>query len=227
MKVFFDTFGIPLGDFSVAVHENGAVAATAFGGAAALQRRLPGGELARERRAVADARDQLLAYFAGESRAFELPLDPRGTPFQRRVWAALLRIPFAVTRSYGELARDLGVPGAARAVGRANARNPLCVILPCHRVVGSDGSLTGFAFGQPVKRWLLDHERARAAGGNQPAGPSHRETPRQQPVRLPRNALPEGRCVSLYNERPKSLTSGSRRTRPVYSFVSTNNIQVK
>ena len=89
-----------------------------------------------------------------------MKLAPCGTPFQQSVWTALQRIPFGETRSYGQLATELGNPGAARAVGRANATNPIALIVPCHRVIGSDGSLTGFAFGEDIKRRLLAHEGA-------------------------------------------------------------------
>lgn len=106
---------------------------------------------------------QLAEYFAGERREFELPLEPRGTGFQERVWSALLAIPFGETRSYGEQARAIGRPAASRAVGAANGRNPIAIIVPCHRVIGSNGSLTGFGGGLPAKKWLLDHER-RVAG---------------------------------------------------------------
>jgi methylated-DNA-[protein]-cysteine S-methyltransferase len=104
---------------------------------------------------------QLDAYFAGERADFALPLAARGTPFQERVWAALREIPFGETVSYAELARRVGAPAAVRAVGGANARNPLAVVVPCHRVVGADGSLTGFGGGLDRKRWLLRHEAAR------------------------------------------------------------------
>ena len=110
------------------------------------------------------AASQLAAYFAGTRVAFDLPLLPAGTEFQRLVWRALLEIPFGATRSYGELAGAIGRPRASRAVGAANGRNPIAIIIPCHRVIGSDGSLTGYGGGEPAKRWLLEHEaRARAA----------------------------------------------------------------
>jgi methylated-DNA-[protein]-cysteine S-methyltransferase len=102
---------------------------------------------------------QLDAYFAGERTAFDVPLAPRGTPFQKRVWAALQEIPFGQTRSYAELAQAVGMPGAARAVGSANARNPLSIVVPCHRVVATSGALTGYAGGVERKQWLLAHER--------------------------------------------------------------------
>jgi methylated-DNA-[protein]-cysteine S-methyltransferase len=108
------------------------------------------------------AADQLAAYFAGERREFSLQLRPSGTPFQLAVWEALRRIPYGETVSYGELAAWLGRPGAARAVGRANALNPLPVVVPCHRVIGAGGALTGYAGGLGIKRALLDLEAAHA-----------------------------------------------------------------
>jgi len=106
----------------------------------------------------AGVRTQLDEYFAGRRRAFEVPLALAGSEFQRRVWAGLQRIPYGETRSYGELARELGQPRAMRAVGLANGRNPIAIIVPCHRVIGADGSLTGFGGGLERKRWLLEHE---------------------------------------------------------------------
>jgi len=103
---------------------------------------------------------QLDEYFAGERRDFDLPLAPSGTEFQTAVWLALAKIPFGETCSYGELARVVGRPSASRAVGAANGANPIAIILPCHRVIGSNGTLTGYGGGLPMKRWLLDHERA-------------------------------------------------------------------
>lgn len=108
--------------------------------------------------ALRAARQQLAEYFRGGRDAFELPLAPDGTAFQRRVWAALRSIPFGETRGYGALAAQLGRPTAARAVGLANGRNPLSIVVPCHRVVGRDGALTGYAGGLDAKRWLLAHE---------------------------------------------------------------------
>ena len=108
------------------------------------------------------AADQLHAYFAGETLAFDVPLDLQGTPFQRRVWQALLAIPGGETRSYGQIAQTLGSAAAVRAVGGAVGRNPVSVIVPCHRVIGSDGSLTGYAGGVDRKRALLELEGAAA-----------------------------------------------------------------
>jgi methylated-DNA-[protein]-cysteine S-methyltransferase len=117
---------------------------------------------------LAEARRQLDEYLAGRRDRFALPLAPRGTPFQQRVWAALLDIAPGETISYGELARRVGSPAAVRAVGGANARNPLSIVVPCHRVVGADGALTGFGGGVERKRWLLAHERAADASGAAP-----------------------------------------------------------
>ena len=117
----------------------------------------------RDDEILADARRQLTEYFAGERTTFDLPLRPAGAPFQVRVWEALLRIPYGETASYGELARELGHPTAARAVGAANRRNPIAIVVPCHRVIGSNGSLTGYAGGLECKRALLDLEVGRAA----------------------------------------------------------------
>src|SRR3954468_1527637 len=130
-----------------------------------------------------EAARQLRDWFAGSRTAFDLPLDLDGaTAFRRRAWLALAAIPYATTRSYGEQARVLGAPRAARAVGAANARNPLPVVLPCHRLVGADGALTGFGGGLDVKRALLAHEAAtaaRAAGaGSARTHTSHGPRPR-------------------------------------------------
>lgn len=117
----------------------------------------------RERCAVLDrAADQLAEYFAGTRSAFDLALAPRGTEFQRSVWHALCAIPAGETRSYGELAHSLGRPLASRAVGAANGANPISIIVPCHRLIGSTGALTGYAGGLGTKRWLLAHERSHA-----------------------------------------------------------------
>ena len=123
------------------------------------------------------AEEQLAEYFAGERRVFDLPLAPRGTGFQTRVWRTLLRIPYGETWSYGELARAIGRPAASRAVGAANGRNPIPIIVPCHRVIGANGSLTGYGGGLPIKRWLLDHER----GWRQPSLPGARAAQPREP----------------------------------------------
>jgi methylated-DNA-[protein]-cysteine S-methyltransferase len=102
---------------------------------------------------------QLQEYFDGTRREFDLPLDPSGTPFQQSAWMVLRTIPYGKTISYGQQAERLGDPNKARAVGAANGKNPLSIVVPCHRVIGSSGDLTGFAAGLDVKSWLLDHER--------------------------------------------------------------------
>ena len=106
---------------------------------------------------------QLAEYFAGRRQVFDLPLDFAGTVFQKKVWAALLTIPFGETRSYAQIAQQVGSPKAVRAVGAANGKNPISIIAPCHRVIGSNGALTGFAGGLEVKELLLGLEKARAA----------------------------------------------------------------
>jgi methylated-DNA-[protein]-cysteine S-methyltransferase len=107
----------------------------------------------------ADVVRQLGEYFAGERSSFDLPLRPVGSPFELAVWSQLTRIPYGETRSYGYVAKAVGEPGGAQAVGAANGRNPLAVVVPCHRVIGADGSLVGFGGGLPRKRFLLDLEQ--------------------------------------------------------------------
>ena len=118
----------------------------------------------------AEARRQLEEYFAGERTGFDLPLRMRGTPFQVAVWTALSRIPFGETRSYGQLAAQLGRPTAARAVGAANGRNPFCIVVPCHRLIGTGGALVDYAAGLEVKRRLLEHEARRGLAAAGPVG---------------------------------------------------------
>lgn len=152
----------PLGPVALATRD-GAVCAAAFGDDPAalrplLERRL--GPVVLADGPGADAAAAALArYFAGDPSALEaVPVDAGGTPFQRAVWDALRRIPAGEVRSYAALAAEVGSPGAARAVGGACARNPVAVLVPCHRAVGAGGALTGFAFGVERKRWLLEHE---------------------------------------------------------------------
>lgn len=111
-----------------------------------------------------EVRRQLSEYFAGRRREFDLPLAPRGTDFQQRVWRELLAIPFGEIRTYADIARALGQPTATRAVGNANGKNPIGIVIPCHRVIGSNGTLTGYAGGLPVKQYLLELEGARTPG---------------------------------------------------------------
>jgi len=117
---------------------------------------------------VNDAITQLEEYFAGSRHDFELPLDLQGTEFQIAAWNALAEIPYGRTASYGQQAASIGRPKAVRAIGGANGRNPVAIVLPCHRIVGADGSLTGFGGGIEVKKWLLDHEQStlRSAASN-------------------------------------------------------------
>ncbi|MEP6632950.1 MAG: methylated-DNA--[protein]-cysteine S-methyltransferase [Luteimonas sp.] len=115
---------------------------------------------AGENAALRAARAQLTQYFAGQRREFDLPLAPQGTVFQCAVWWTLAKIPYGATRSYAQIATHLGKPTATRAVGAANGRNPLPIVLPCHRVIGADGSLTGFGGGLPAKQFLLELEGA-------------------------------------------------------------------
>jgi len=123
----------------------------------------------RDARPFPEVIDQLEMYFSGGRTTFDLELAAVGTPFQRSVWEALCRIPYGETASYGEVARSIGRPGASRAIGLANGSNPICIIVPCHRVVGSNGSLTGYGGGLERKRFLLDLEKRRT-DQRQPVG---------------------------------------------------------
>ena len=135
--------------------------------AAALERRY--GSTAVERgRVPNEIRDGLAAYFDGELTAIDrIPVEAVGSEFQRLVWAALREIPVGKTTSYGALAERIGKPGASRAVGLANGQNPIGIVVPCHRVIGADGTLTGYGGGLPMKRWLLEHEGVRLAAESQ------------------------------------------------------------
>jgi len=143
------TIETPFGPILAQVNAAGALTHLKFGAPGA-------GEDTAENPAVAK---QLTEYFAGQRKEFDLPLAPNGTEFQQRVWKELARIPYGETISYAELAKRVGSQGAARAVGRANATNPIAIVVPCHRVIGADGSLTGYAYGVELKRNLLDWER--------------------------------------------------------------------
>jgi methylated-DNA-[protein]-cysteine S-methyltransferase len=148
------------------------------GSRARLEARFGDVSLVRSSRAQTIA-DRLEAYFGGRLDALDGILsDPGGTPFQRRVWSALREIPVGRTIAYGELARQIGHPTASRAVGMTNGRNPVAIVIPCHRVIGSQGDLTGYAGGLERKRWLLEHEGARAASLPALAPPDPRTTRR-------------------------------------------------
>ncbi|MCA9288119.1 MAG: methylated-DNA--[protein]-cysteine S-methyltransferase [Phycisphaerales bacterium] len=171
-----DVAAWPLGRVVAEIGEDGVHALSLFEADAAPPELGSSGALLQTARGhVERLRDELDAYFAGRCDAFTVPLAAPGTPFQAEVWAALGRIPAGVTRSYGDLARSLGRPTAFRAVARANATNPIALLVPCHRVIGSDGSLTGYAGGLAIKRWLLGHEArfwGHRSGGDRTPSPS-------------------------------------------------------
>ena len=172
--VFADRISTPLGDVWTVADESGALLQLDFDGG----RYAPENEADFEQRyasegcrlewrpaALKPLARALQSYFGGELRRFDLATDPRGSEFQRRVWKELARIPYGSMVSYAQLAERIGRPGAARAVGRANATNPVAVVVPCHRVVGADGSLTGYAGGIERKRALLELEGALVPSG--------------------------------------------------------------
>jgi methylated-DNA-[protein]-cysteine S-methyltransferase len=155
--MFYDFFDSPIGPLVVVCDEDAALTLLH------LPKHGKPGHVAPEwQRAPArlrETRAQLSAYFAGKLLTFDLPLAPRGTEFQRQVWDELLQIPYGDSTSYADIARRIGRPNAMRAVGAANGANPIAIIVPCHRVIGADGTLTGYGGGLPAKQWLLDHER--------------------------------------------------------------------
>ena len=150
----FLVFDTPLGQMALA-EESGAL----------TRLFLPGEGIprlvSRETPLLSKGRDEILAYLRGERRSFDLPLDPMGAPFQQAVWAELRRIPYGETRSYAQVAAGIGKPKAVRAVGQANHRNPLPIFIPCHRVIGASGKLTGYGGGLDLKEKLLELEGAR------------------------------------------------------------------
>lgn len=164
MKMWVDEFKSPIGTLTLVVNpDSGGVSALEFTtDRALLQQRLAprfGSVSFASKRNPSGVTSQIRAYFAGDIHALDgLALDMRGTPFQERVWAALRRVAAGKPVSYGQLARAIGRPGAARAVGLANGRNPVVIAVPCHRVIGADGTLTGYGGGLDRKRWLLEHE---------------------------------------------------------------------
>ena len=152
---WFDTVSSPVGDLLLAVRDDRVLH---IGFAEERHPHQRQGQWQRDAERVSKARQQLQEYFCGQRQHFELDLLPIGTTFQRQVWSELARIPYAQTISYGALARRIGNAKAMRAVGLANGRNPIPIIVPCHRVIGANGSLTGFGGGIERKRWLLEHE---------------------------------------------------------------------
>lgn len=159
-------FATPLGPMIAVIDDGGALCRLAFEGAGEAGRRvLDGLDVIWSADCADHVASQIGEYFSGRRAAFDLSLKPRGTPFQRQVWDELRRIPRGATLGYGALAERLGMPGAARAVGGANARNPIALIVPCHRVIGSTGQLTGYAGGLGLKRQLLQFEAGMAQSG--------------------------------------------------------------
>lgn len=156
------TIPAPTGDLTLIASDTG-LAAILWDDDAAMQARYSPRREESDHPVIAATVCQLEEYFAGTRTTFDLPLDPVGTDFQRDVWRALLTIPYGETRSYADIARAIGRPTATRAVGAANGRNPLPIVTPCHRVIGSNGTLTGFGGGLPNKQLLLALERGEAA----------------------------------------------------------------
>jgi methylated-DNA-[protein]-cysteine S-methyltransferase len=158
MTLLFSSFISPLGTLKLVASDIGLVAVL-WENDDPLRVRL--GEMveAPGHALLVETRRQLAEYFDGQRRAFDIPLDMRGTPFQREVWQVLLNIPFGETRTYADIARKIGRPTAFRAVGAANGRNPVSIITPCHRAIGSDGLLHGFAGGLQAKKYLLALEK--------------------------------------------------------------------
>ena len=169
MALAADVISSPVGDLVVMVDDEGRLVAVLFRGNRPVEEVV--GDAARDGEALdwdadrcAPVEAQLEAYFRGERRVFDLPLAPRGTTFQRRVWTALMDIPYGSVTSYGDLARRLGDAMSVRAVGRANGANPISIVVPCHRVIGADGSLVGYGGGLAAKRMLLELEGAMLPG---------------------------------------------------------------
>ena len=153
--MWFDEFKTPIGKLRIAVDLDG-LRYVLFENNKVEPSQM--GDWQRDCGATREAREQLLQFFAGERNEFALKMSLNGTDFQKRTWQTLANIPYGTTWSYSELATALGSPKAVRAVGSANGRNPLPIVLPCHRVIGSNGTLTGFGGGLPIKKWLLERE---------------------------------------------------------------------
>lgn len=167
--MFFDLLPSPLGELTICADESG-ITAVAFPGETTRP------AIPKPNALVRRAVTQLQEYFAGRRIAFDLPLNASGTAFQRQVWQALCTVPFGATASYGEIAAVLGNRRASRAVGLANGRNPIAVIVPCHRIIGRDGTLTGYGGGLDRKRWLLEHERSMDTAKVEPHAGRHSRT---------------------------------------------------
>lgn len=151
----YDIIDSPLGPILIAATSKGLCYVNFQNG---LNKRIPDHEWVRNETRLSEVKEQISAYFAGTLKTFILPLDLKGTEFQRNVWSALQKIPYGTTMTYGELAQQIGKPKAARAVGNANNANPIPIIIPCHRVIGSRGELIGYAGGVEIKSALLKFE---------------------------------------------------------------------
>ncbi len=156
MPIFYTQLGSPIGTLLL-VSEDSRLSQITF--AKDGHPAMPNAEWREDAAALKETIRQLRAYFAGKLETFDLPLAPEGTPFQQKVWGELLKIPYGNTTSYGELAKRIGNPKASRAVGLANGSNPIPIVIPCHRVIGSNGKLTGYGGGLPIKEKLLALER--------------------------------------------------------------------
>jgi len=152
------TISTSIGELTLVADESGAITGVEFGPRAAAASEAGEARSDQATAALEVAAAQLREYLAGERTSFDLTLHPDGNEFEQLVWDELVRIPYGETASYGEIARRIGHPGAARAVGRANGRNPIAIVVPCHRVIGSDGSLTGYGGGLDLKRRLITLE---------------------------------------------------------------------
>jgi len=171
---YWTTIDSPLGPLLLTSDDEGLTGLHMDGGAHGPTQ--PSDDWVKDAARFDEARKQLEEYFAGDRTDFDLPISPPGTEFQHEVWAALQQIPYGEVRSYGEIAAQIGHPGAARAVGLANGRNPIAVIVPCHRVIGASGALTGYGGGLDRKRLLLDLEARRA----EPTLVDYQDQPRER-----------------------------------------------
>jgi methylated-DNA-[protein]-cysteine S-methyltransferase len=184
MKHYFKTMESPVGRLTLVATDEDKLAAVSWGDAAALAESYPSGEEDPARPVLREAARQLAEYFAGKRKSFDLTLDEaQGTAFQRKVWRALSTIPFGETRSYGEIARQIGADEAMRAVGAACGRNPIAIIVPCHRVIGANGRLTGFAGGLDIKAKLLAGEGRKDDDGASRAGSRNSGANRSESLR--------------------------------------------
>lgn len=162
--IVYTTFDSPVGEVLVEGSAGGLHRISLLAGPGAPG---PSPGAVRDVAPLADAIAQLQRYLSGEGRSFDLQLAPQGTPFQQQVWRVLRQIPYGTTQTYGQIARAIGRPTACRAVGAANGQNPLPIVVPCHRVIGANGTLTGFAGGLELKRRLLQIEGVRVPGASQ------------------------------------------------------------